>query len=250
MGHTMKSEEKLAELERAAPAEPGRKPFESMSDEEIKKLVASFDSKAGKTDDDRRLARALTEYSASRTPARREYVAISGDISYEEVARREANGESLDSMFEKARKEPVFKNAAPNADANRKESASTTDGDGTYGPASGPRSLKEGQSYEFKFAGDSAPVEVKKTSDTQNPFLVSVGGKESFACSEKNLRAHLDMVKLLCDNGLEFLAPVSKEMLKTVSVRDGNLATAEDGNFSDREKRLLLKGFANAFEID
>ena len=58
------------------------------------------------------------------------------------------------------------------------------------------------------------------------------------------------MVKLLCDNGLEFLAPVSKEMLRTASLREGNLASAEDGSFTDREKRLLLKSFASAFEID
>ena len=75
--HTMKSEEKLAELERVSPAKPGRKPFEDMSDDEIRNLKASLDSKTDKTEDDRKLSQKLSEYLASRNPARIEYVAVS-----------------------------------------------------------------------------------------------------------------------------------------------------------------------------
>lgn len=251
IGRIMTSDKKLAEAEKlASAADPKGKPIEKMTDSELRTMAASLDSKAGKTEDDKRLARAVASYLESRDPARREYVAITMGTTYEEIAKREAKGESLESMFEKARKEPVFKNAENRNGGNGKEQASGTKEDGAPWGAASPRSLKEGQSYAFTFAGDSTPVEVKKTSDSVNPYVVSVGGKEAFACSDENLRAHLDMAKLLCDNGLEFLAPVSKEMLKTASVREGNLASAEDGSFSDREKRLLLKSFAKTFGID
>lgn len=220
-----------------------------MTDDELRQTKASLDSKSPMTENDRKASLAVAAYIASRNPARREFVAIANGTTYEEVAKREKNGESLESMFEKAKKEPTFKNADPRGATGGKD-GSPSESNASYGPGSIPRELRTGQSYEFKFSGDSAPVEVKKTADAQNPYVVSVGGKESFTCSEKNLRAHLDMVKLLCDNGIEFLAPVSREMLKAVSLREGNLGTAEDGNFSEREKRLMLKGFASAFEID
>ncbi len=220
-----------------------------MTDDELKNMKASLEAKTPLTDDDRKASAAIAGYIASRNPARREFVAIASGTTYEEVARREKNGESLESMFEKAKREPTFKNADAHGATVGKD-GSPSESNASYGPGSIPRELRTGQSYEFKFSGDSAPVEVKKTADAQNPYVVSVDGKESFACSEKNLRAHLEMVKLLCDNGIEFLAPVSREMLKAVSLREGNLGTAEDGSFTDREKRLMLKGFASAFEIE
>lgn len=250
MGRTMDSERKRAELEQAAGTrKPGEKSFEAMTDDELKKEKSALDSKTPMTEEDRKTSNAIASYLASRNPARREFVAIVSGTTYEEVAKRERNGESLESMFEKAKKEPTFKNtdAHGTADANADNPESRRM---PYGFGSNPRELRAGQSYEFKFADDSAPVEVKKTADAQNPYVISVGGKESFTCNEKNLRAHLDMVKLLCDNGIEFLAPVAKEMLKAASLRKGNLASAEDGSFTDREKRLLLTGFASAFEID
>lgn len=58
------------------------------------------------------------------------------------------------------------------------------------------------------------------------------------------------MAKLLCENGLEFLGGVSSEMLKIASVRKGDLATAQDGEFTDREKRVMLIAYAEAFGIE
>lgn len=250
IGRVIDSDEKRAEAERLAQLmAPGGKSIEKMKDSELKSMADSLNAKAGKTENEQRFADAVNDYLASRNPARREFVAISTGTTYEDVVRREAKGESLESMFEKAQKEPLFKNSE-NARVSENDSTAASKEAGAFPMGSGPKSLKEGQSYAFTFAGDSTSVEVKKTSDSMNPYVVSVGGKEAFACSDENLRAHLEMAKLLCDNGLEFLAPVSKEMLKMASVREGNLASTEDGRFTDREKRLLLRSFAESFGID
>ena len=219
-----------------------------MTDAELRNEKAALDAKKNPTDQDRQASEALAKYIKDRTPARREFVAIATGKSYDEVLHLERSGQNLDALFEQAKKEPVFANRESTGKNTGNERQ--TNAGALVGEPFGRTEMKIGQSYEFKFAGDSAPVEVKKTSDAQNPYVISVDGRESFACDEKNLRAHLDMVKLLCDNGLEFLAPVSKEMLRTASLREGNLASAEDGSFTDREKRLLLKSFASAFEID
>jgi hypothetical protein len=97
---------------------------------------------------------------------------------------------------------------------------------------------------------DTTNVTIVKTDDSATPYRISVGGTETYSCNEKNLASHLEMAKLLCDNGLEFLAPVSADMLRIASVREGNLATAKDGEFTDREKRALLKTFADTFGIE
>ncbi len=58
------------------------------------------------------------------------------------------------------------------------------------------------------------------------------------------------MADLLSKNGLAFLAPVSGELLRRSSVAKGNLATAADGDFGDREKRELLSAAAKALKIE
>lgn len=224
------------------------KPFEDMTDAELRGAKIALDAKKEPTEEDRIASEALAKYIKDRTPARREFVALATGKTYDEVVRLERSGQNLDTLFEQAKKEPIPTNrknaeetvAAPNRSDFR-----------TFADDSFARTeMKVGQSYELRFSETSASVEITKTSDSQNPYRVSVAGKEAYECNEKNLDAHLDMAKLLCDNGLEFLAPVSKEMLKKVSVHSGSLATAEDGRFTDREKRLMLRGFASAFEIE
>lgn len=72
---------------------------------------------------------------------------------------------------------------------------------------------------------------MEKTSDTSQPYVVKVDGKNAFVCTDKNLAANLQMADLLSKNGLAFLAPLSADLLKRSSVAKGNLATANDGDF-------------------
>lgn len=250
-GHVIQAEKSLNDLhsKSAILREAGPiKPFEDMTDAELRQEKAALDAKKEPTEEDRIAAAALAKYIKDRTPARREFVALVTGKTYDEVLRLERGGQNLDALFEQAKKEPVFTNrkGGEEATANAHRSDVRTFADDSLGRTE----MKVGQSYELRFSETSASVEITKTSDSQNPYRVSVAGKEAFACNEKNLDAHLDMAKLLCDNGLEFLAPVSKEMLRKVSVSSGSLATAEDGRFTDREKRLMLRGFASAFEIE
>ncbi len=96
---------------------------------------------------------------------------------------------------------------------------------------------------------ESTSVTVEKTNDASSPYVVRVDGKEAFRCSDKNLSANLQMAELLSKSGLAFLAPISSDLLKKASVAKGNLATAADGDFSDREKRELLSAAAKALGI-
>ncbi|MFZ3233453.1 MAG: hypothetical protein WA194_08245 [Patescibacteria group bacterium] len=109
--------------------------------------------------------------------------------------------------------------------------------------------LQVGREVRVPLEGVSADVRVLKTRNAAEPFLVSVDGKESFSCTEENLAANLQVADLLSKNGLAFLAPVSGELLKRSSVAKGNLATAADGDFGDREKRELLSAAAKALKI-
>lgn len=73
--------------------------------------------------------------------------------------------------------------------------------------------------------------EVSVTNEGGGKFVVAVDGKKAYECPEKDLGAHLDMAKFLCENGLAFLAEHSEEILKRASVADGNLKEADGGSF-------------------
>lgn len=91
--------------------------------------------------------------------------------------------------------------------------------------------LRVGREVRVPLEGVAADVRVLRTANAAEPFRVSVDGKESFSCTDKNLASNLQMADLLSKNGLAFLAPISSELLKRSSVSKGDLATANDGDF-------------------
>lgn len=91
--------------------------------------------------------------------------------------------------------------------------------------------LAVGRTVKVPVGSESTTVTVTKTGDGAAPYRVSVDGKESFSCTDKNLAANLQMADLLSKNGLAFLAPLSSELLKRSSVSKGDLASADDGDF-------------------
>lgn len=109
--------------------------------------------------------------------------------------------------------------------------------------------LPIGRTVRVPVGNESTQVTVEKTSNSSTPYLVRVDGKDAFACTDKNLASNLQMADLLSKNGLAFLAPVSSELLRRSSVSKGDLATANDGDFGDREKRELLSAAAKALGI-
>lgn len=173
--------------------------------------------KSGKTEEESAALAVLERHLGERHKAKREFVAIMNDVSYEEVVRMEKNGQNVESLYEKAKAKPVFENKTP-SDAAASELQKNARFDDVHGLDAA--SMRTGQSVEIRFSGDASAVSVTKTADVMNPYVVSVAGKEAFECNEKNLSAHLEMAKLLCDNGLEFLAPVSSKMLENASVKE------------------------------
>lgn len=109
--------------------------------------------------------------------------------------------------------------------------------------------LPAGHEVKVPLEGVSTDIRVLRTNDAATPFVISVEGKKSYVCGEKELSANLQMAELLSKSGLAFLAPISSDLLRKSSVSKGNLATAADGDFSDREKRELLSASAKALGI-
>lgn len=241
----MKAEESGDELERRLRDAKLPKPIGEMSLKELEAVREGLRSKTNPTEDEKKTLALLEKHMADRTDARREYVAIATKRTYEEVVALEKNGQSLDSLYEKARKEPIFARSPQSADyVSRSDEAPRT----AYFDER--RAFAVGETVTIRFVGSEVPVSVTKTGNSENPYRISVNGKESFECDGKSLDAHLEMAKFLCDNGIEFLAPLTSEMIRRNSVREGDLATAKDGKFDERERRLILTGLANAFELE
>lgn len=224
----MKAETARDELERQAGADRFGKPLESMTVRELEAARDELKNKKNPTEEDRKTLGLLEKYVADKADARREYVAIATGKSYDEVVRLERSGRSIDSLFEQSRKTPLFSEKS----GGKEGSWQSARGDEAFAENFGSRrTLDVGESRTFTFEGTRTPVTVRKTADASKPYLISVNGKEAFECGEKDVAAHMSMAKFLCENGLDFLAPATAEMLKRKSVRDGNLVTAEDGEF-------------------
>lgn len=224
----MKAEAARDELERQAGADRFGKPLESMTVRELEAARDELRNKKNPTEEDRKTLGLLEKYVADKADARREYVAIATGKSYDDVVRLERSGRSIDSLFEQSRKTPLF---PEKADGKNEFRQSAQDAETFVGNFGSRRTLDVGESRTFTFEGTRTPVTVRKTADASKPYLISVNGKEAFECGEKDVRAHMSMAKFLCENGLDFLAPATAEMLKRKSVRNGDLATAEDGEF-------------------
>lgn len=217
-----------------------------MSVKELQAVRDGFRAKTNPTEDEKMTLALLERHIANKADARREYVAIATKRTYEEIVALEKSGQNIDAIYEKARKEPLFPKSGSREEPSSRQSSETTAGS-YFGER---RAFDVGETRTVRFEGSEVPVSVTKTGDMANPYLISVNGKESFECDEKSLEAHLEMAKFLCDNGLEFLAPVTTEMVRRNSVREGDLATAKDGKFGERERKLILVGLANAFELE
>ncbi|MDQ1343904.1 MAG: hypothetical protein QG650_624 [Patescibacteria group bacterium] len=221
------------------------KHISELSAHEITKTAKELKEKPNPSEAEKKTIGEMEKYEGTVLEAKRETVAIVRGISYDEVRQLEKRGETVESMYEKARAEPIFKTAD-------KISVGEIPDRISYENFSSERMerMRTGQTVSMDLGSETTNVIIAKTGDSVAPYRISVGGMEAYSCNEKNLVSHLEMAKLLCENGLEFLAPVSADMLRIASVREGNLATAKDGEFTDREKRALLKTFADTFEIE
>lgn len=241
--HSVESHRALTDAATAVSERTG-KPISEMSSKDVERSAEELAKRGDLTDEERRTLGKAKHYLETKRDAQRETVAIVRGISYDDVRELEKRGESVESLYAKAKSEATFRMASKlsGSDAGERmsyEGFRSFDAD----------AIRQGRSVEVA-VGSGSSVTISRTDDFANPYRVWVGGTESFSCNEKNLSAHLEMAKLLCDTGLEFLGPVSADLLRVASVREGSLATARDGDFGENEKRSLLRAVAKIFEIE